>query len=605
MKSNQTTRRPQGRAAVWVVAACVALACAIPAAALADGPLFGGLMDKASGQGQAEGVEFDLNKSKFSLEDGETRVLVVSMAPEAQDKGPVTWESSDPAVVAVDQDGRIEALAKGTATVTASLAYGEDTVLADSCEVTVVNDKVETAQALLFESGHDYANGCSDLWTYHNPYVTSLALTFDERTMVEDGYDFIEIRDADGVLQGIYTGDELAGKQIEVEGAGFSICLVSDEENVAWGFALTALEPEYKEGWVDDGVSVYYISLGKKATGLWQIDGTWHWFDEQTGAWGPIPEDVEVPKDPIGVEDLEEDEGQGDSGIFGVEEEDEEYTFNMPNLVGMTLWEAQELCSILVYGCDDQWAYSDTVPWGTVMAQDVPADTIVKQGDGVIVTVSAGPEYNAVPDLFGMTLEQAQAALYDIAVGCDDEWRYDAYRPWGTVIAQDVEPGTPVRQGSGVVVTISAGPEPANTIPVPNVCGFWYEDAQWNIWDKGLNCNINWTYSDYAPAGTVIDQSPWADREIEEWGTVTITVSMGANDYLMPDYVGFRYYDPWDSLTGWGNPVVIDDSEVPADESMAGMIYATYPMADKLVTDGSTVYLYIYRHADGTPVIMG
>ena len=80
----------------------------------------------------------------------------------------------------------------------------------------------------------------------------------------KEGFDFIEIRDAEGALVGRYTGTELSDETRYIEGTGFSITLVSDEENTAWGFELAAFMPVYREGWVDDGASVYYIVNGER-----------------------------------------------------------------------------------------------------------------------------------------------------------------------------------------------------------------------------------------------------------------------------------------------------------------------------------------------------
>lgn len=60
----------------------------------------------------------------------------------------VSWESSDPTVVSVDESGKVTSLAKGTATITARAADGSKS---DSCEVTVSNPvtKIGFASTLL------------------------------------------------------------------------------------------------------------------------------------------------------------------------------------------------------------------------------------------------------------------------------------------------------------------------------------------------------------------------------------------------------------------------------------------------------------------------
>jgi len=97
--------------------------------------------------------------------------------------------------------------------------------------------------------------------------------------------------------------------------------------------------------------------------------------------------------------------------------------------------------------------FSDTVREGRVISQSPSAGTGVR-GDTITLTVSKGPEMVAVPDLKGMTEDQARAALS--AVGL----KLNATRnPFAggdpTVRYQLTEAGKKVKRGSTVSVFLS------------------------------------------------------------------------------------------------------------------------------------------------------
>ena len=75
-----------------------------------------------------------VSPSSLSLTEGETSQLSVSVSPsDATDKS-VTWSSSNPSVASVDANGKVTALMKGAATITATSNSGKKT---GSCAVSV------------------------------------------------------------------------------------------------------------------------------------------------------------------------------------------------------------------------------------------------------------------------------------------------------------------------------------------------------------------------------------------------------------------------------------------------------------------------------------
>ena len=79
---------------------------------------------------------FSLDKEELGAEPGEQLPLVVIFSPKVVDNATLSWFSSNPSVVTVE-DGIVSALKEGQSTITVVSACG---VYSDICEVTVSSD---------------------------------------------------------------------------------------------------------------------------------------------------------------------------------------------------------------------------------------------------------------------------------------------------------------------------------------------------------------------------------------------------------------------------------------------------------------------------------
>lgn len=77
-----------------------------------------------------------LNLSNATLSEGETTQITVSVFPESANNKTLKWSSSNEAVATVDQDGKITAVAKGTAIITAKTTDGSN--ISATCKITVI-----------------------------------------------------------------------------------------------------------------------------------------------------------------------------------------------------------------------------------------------------------------------------------------------------------------------------------------------------------------------------------------------------------------------------------------------------------------------------------
>ena len=182
-------------------------------------------------------TSISLNKASLSMEALSTYQLTATAYPnDAYDKS-VKWESSDNSVATVSENGLVTAVGKGTATIKATSTAVSS--VSRSCTVTVTNNGIVAKDVAQLESPHNYGNNCSDVWLYTLPGASKITATFDERTNIEDGFDYLYIYNAKGEQVGKYTGTELAGKSIDIDGDTVKIKLVSDGGGNEWGFKVT------------------------------------------------------------------------------------------------------------------------------------------------------------------------------------------------------------------------------------------------------------------------------------------------------------------------------------------------------------------------------
>ena len=181
-----------------------------------------------------------LNKSSLTMDALDTFQMTASVYPDSANDKRITWSSSDPAIASVDENGLVTALKKGTATITAAAMDGSG--VKSTCKVTVSNTAYVCTDPAQLESPHNYDNSCTDVWSYRLDGASSLNVTFDARTEMEDGFDYLYILDGSGKEVGKYTGKELAGKTVSVPGDTVQIRMASDDAGNAWGFKVTSVK---------------------------------------------------------------------------------------------------------------------------------------------------------------------------------------------------------------------------------------------------------------------------------------------------------------------------------------------------------------------------
>ena len=157
-----------------------------------------------------------------------------------------------------------------------------------------------------------------------------------------------------------------------------------------------------------------------------------------------------------------------------------------------------------------------------VVGQDPDENESVEKGSAVALSIGAGPTQVTVPDVVGMTKDQAEQALTaaGLTVSFLDQ---DGPEQAGTVVSTSPGSGTSAPESSTVTVFVSSG-----KIPLPNVIGKTQEDAVQILDEAGFE-NVNpfpQSSSDGTP-GTVIGQDP-ATGPISPDTTINLGIATAA-----------------------------------------------------------------------------
>lgn len=155
-----------------------------------------------------------------------------------------------------------------------------------------------------------------------------------------------------------------------------------------------------------------------------------------------------------------------------------------------------------------------------------PSDGFIGAGDTLKVYVSLGPEYIEVPDLYGMSQQQAVAKIQKdgFTVGSIDQV-YSNSTDAGLVCGQSIEAYSSKKSGTAISFSISLGPK---TVPVPGVVGTPADSsAVPTISAANLYYYAEYAESTTVPAGIVISQVPEGGTTVPEFSTVKIVISTG------------------------------------------------------------------------------
>jgi serine/threonine-protein kinase len=262
---------------------------------------------------------------------------------------------------------------------------------------------------------------------------------------------------------------------------------------------------------------------------------------------------------------------------------------NVPDVVGMTEEEATIALDDVDLNAVVEEAPSKK-PDGIVFKQDPKAGDEATTGDDVTIFVSSGAKQTEVPDLVGLTLDEAKDALKAAHLKVGSITEQDAPDAEDSEVLDQFPPaGDEVDQGTPIRLVVAAG------ATVPDVVGMSQDEATSTLQDAGYEVSVTTEPSNDVDEGLVIAQDPGAGAEYESGQTVTILVSEGPEAQEMPDVTGQDGDEAQAFLEDdFGLSVTQVDAD-PADCGAAppGTVCVQDPDAGTPVEPGDSATLYV------------
>ena len=172
----------------------------------------------------------------------------------------------------------------------------------------------------------------------------------------------------------------------------------------------------------------------------------------------------------------------------------------------------------------------DSVEAGKIVEQSPAANSEVKEGTNVELTVSVGKNKTIVPNLSNIDLDKVEDILSksNLSLG-KVERKYDDKVDENKIISQSVNFGEEVEKGTKIDIVVSRGKEDKK-VEVPDLMGKTEAEAIKILYDSGLAVGKTEKKADNQKAGTVIWQSYGKGVKVDAETKIDIVISSGKSN---------------------------------------------------------------------------
>jgi eukaryotic-like serine/threonine-protein kinase len=236
---------------------------------------------------------------------------------------------------------------------------------------------------------------------------------------------------------------------------------------------------------------------------------------------------------------------------------DQTQTYQVPQLVGLTEAEALNQVSSFDWQTVVTREASDTVVSGVVIRTQPAEATLLDEKQPFQLIVSTGPAPRALPDLVGLTLDQATARLQqlDLVLQQSDPV-FDETVLAGTVISWMVpdqpglKAGDTVTPKTTVAVVLSSGPQPR---VVPDLAGQTIEQATAALAEQSLVLlQLEPEFSNTIAAGLIVRQDLPAGTSVDRGAVISVAISKGQDLVAVPSLGNLTLQQATDTLSAAG-----------------------------------------------------
>jgi eukaryotic-like serine/threonine-protein kinase len=252
----------------------------------------------------------------------------------------------------------------------------------------------------------------------------------------------------------------------------------------------------------------------------------------------------------------------------------------IPDLTNRSVAAALEALEPLGINVVEASEASADIPEGNLTRTDPAAGSRVFKGSTVTIYISTGPKQVRVPELSGLSEQEALTALTEAGFVVGEIRSFYEAVPSGQVFGLSAETGAILNEASVVDVFVSLG-------PLPEVSGLGTAEARSLLAELDLVVEELEVFDNSVPDGLAIRLIPEI-TPVPSGGKITLEISKGPEIVAMPKVTGETIAAAKTLLENLGLRVVIDTNQLSSNFGIAKVKRQT-PAAGTEVRVGDSV----------------
>ena len=252
----------------------------------------------------------------------------------------------------------------------------------------------------------------------------------------------------------------------------------------------------------------------------------------------------------------------------------------IPDLTGRSIEQAIEALEPLGVVIEQDEENSGSIPEGFVSRTDPAPGSRIFKNSVVKVFISLGPKQLRVPEVSGLSAEEAKKLLTDSGFVLGSSKNFFGDAPQGQVLGLSAPAGAILNQGSVLDLRISLG-------PLPEVSGLSAEQARALLASVAIEIEEIEVFNNQIPAGQAVSLV-LAEDPLPENGKAVLEISKGPEIVIMPNTVGETIAAAKALLEDLGLLVVVDTNQLSSNFGIAKVKRQT-PEAGSEIRVGDSV----------------
>jgi len=270
-------------------------------------------------------------------------------------------------------------------------------------------------------------------------------------------------------------------------------------------------------------------------------------------------------------------------------------SITVPNVVGLNIEDARALLLDVGLTPIEDPRVREGAANDVVYEQSPTPDTLAREGENVILVYNPGFVPVTVPNLVGLSVEQATATLRSLGLRLVvGNFVADTSIPANQILSQSPAAELGTRPNSIITVVVSGG---TNSVLVPDVTGDPESAAIKELQARPLGFVVTTVReaSDTIEAGRVIRSEPLPNTAAAPGGSITLYVSAGPANVDVANFVGLGEGEAQNLASSSGLVVTISYQDVAVGDAGDGRVISQSVAAGTRVISQTPITLVVGR----------